>query len=159
MNAAFLVHSVPGRVRIRIPAKRGDIVYFTALVSALGQCPEVASAKANAHAASILLILVPGGNLEAVRRFAEQHEWFILQGDQPESAPSLGAVVAEQFNQMDQLIARGTGGHLDMHSLFFMLFLWLGVQQFLRGQIMQPAIPMLWRALEILWDIEEKNRR
>jgi len=32
----------------------------------------------------------------------------------------------------------------------------LGVKQLWRGNIMQPAIPMLWRAVEILRDMNLK---
>lgn len=151
MFAAHVVHAVPGRARIRIPAKRGDGLYFSALEAGLKSCAQIASIQVNPHSASVLIVFAEDGNLHVLGQYAQEHGLFDLQeeivavGHRP-----LGAVLSDQLGQANRLIARSSRGHLDVQTLFFLLFLGLGLKQLWRGQVMQPAIPLLWRAMEIL---------
>lgn len=156
MLQAYLVHAAPGRARIRIPAKRGDAFFFSELESWLKTCPGVARIQINPRAASVLIYFsgVAAG-LTELARLARQHRIFKLD-DKPQPLKTVAEIVSEQMGQANQLLSTGSRGHLDAQSVFFLLFLALGVKQLWRGNIMQPAIPMLWRAVEILRDMNLK---
>jgi hypothetical protein len=153
MLQAHLVHAAPGRARIRIPAKRGDAFFFSELETWLKTCPGVSRIQINPRAASALIHFSGmTAGLTEVARLARQHRIFKLD-DKPPPLKTVAEIVAEQMGQANQLLSTGSRGHLDAQSIFFLLFLALGVKQLWRGNIMQPAIPMLWRAVEILRDM------
>ena len=154
MFPAYVAHAVPGRIRIKIPSKRGDAFYFATLEASLRNCPGLSSLQINARAASALVTFSGAGNLTVLSQFAKRNKLFLLQNDDMPNMKTLRELAFSGVNQVDHLITTGTRGHVDMQSIFFILFLGLGLQQLWRGQIMQPAIPMLWRALEILKDLE-----
>ena len=49
------MHALPGRIRFRIPGKRGDRSYFEKLVTAVGQCSGLQRLAINPATASILI--------------------------------------------------------------------------------------------------------
>ena len=151
---AYIVHSVAGRARIRIPAKRGDGLFFANLEAGLQACADVQTAQVNSRAASILITYAPDTNLKSIADYARRHKLFSLRGDQPVPLKTVGEAFASQLGKADRLIASTSRGHLDSQSIFFLLFLGLGLLQMWRGRIMQPAIPLLWRSLEILKDLK-----
>jgi hypothetical protein len=53
---AYTVHQVPGRTRLRVPARRGDRTYFAHVAQALTRAPEVLSVRVNPSTGSILLL-------------------------------------------------------------------------------------------------------
>jgi hypothetical protein len=151
---AYVIHSVTGRTRLQIPAKRGDGLFFANVEASLQSCTGIDSVRFNSRAASILITYTSDSNLKSIADFARKRKLFNLRGNQPVPVKTLGEVLASQVGQVDRLVATGSRGHLDSQSIFFLLFLGLGLLQMWRGQIMQPAIPLLWRAMEILKDIE-----
>jgi hypothetical protein len=52
---AIVVHSIPGRTRLRIPDRRHQPAYFAALTERLSAHPKVRRVTVNAHTASVLL--------------------------------------------------------------------------------------------------------
>jgi hypothetical protein len=158
MLPAYVAHAVPGRTRIKIPAKRGDSLFFAKLESGLLRCPDVASVQTNYRAASILITFSAEGSLASVDHYARQHRLFNLENE-PLPLKTVGELISDQVGQVNRLVGTGSRGHLDIQSIFFLLFLGLGLKQLWRGHIMQPAIPLLWRAMEILRDINENMER
>lgn len=149
MLPAYVTHAVPGRTRIKIPSKRGNGLFFAQLERDLRKCPDIASIQVNHRAGSALVAFRAEGSLASLNRYARQHQLFRLENDPP-PLKSVGEILAGQLAQINRLIGTGSRGHVDLQTLFFFLFLVLGMQQAWRGQIMQPAIPLLWRAVGIL---------
>jgi len=158
MLPAYVTHAVPGRTRIKIPAKRGNGLFFAQLESGLQKCPDIASIQVNHRAGSALITFRAEGSLASVSRYARQHKLFRLENDPP-PLKSVGEILADQLAQVNRLIGAGSRGHIDLQTLFFFLFLVLGMQQVWRGQIMQPAIPLLWRAVGILKNLNKNMDR
>lgn len=148
MHSAYLVHAVTDRARIRIPARRGDAAFFAGLKTRLAECPFLASIEINARAASLLVTFTDNCGLDALAKHAREQDLFELRKEAPPVKP-LGTLLTEQMQQADRLIGAGTQ-QLDAQSRFFLLFLGLGLQQVLRGQVLQPAIPLLWKAVDLL---------
>lgn len=158
MLTAYVSHAAPGRARIKIPERRGNGLFFARLERDLLLCPAIASIQVNHRAGSALVTFGAAGNLETVSRYARQRKLFKLE-ETPPPLKTLGELVADQVSQINRLVGTGTRGHIDLQTLFFFLFLVLGMQQAWRGQILQPAIPLLWRALEILKTINRNMDR
>jgi hypothetical protein len=115
------------------------------------RCDGVASARANQRAATILITYAGAIGLKRIADFARRMELFSVQSEQDApSQQSVGECVAAQLKFLDRVMDAGSGGRMDLQSAFFLLFLVLGLWQMWRGEIMQPAIPLLWRAVEVL---------
>lgn len=154
MQTAYVTHAVQGRARLKIPAERGNGLFFARLQDGLGHCPDVESIQVNHRAGSALISLAGNGSLVSVGHYARQHHLFAL-ANEPLPLKTLGQLVSEQVAEVNGLIGTGSRGHVDLQTVFFFVFLLLGAKQLWRGQIMQPAIPLLWRALEILKGINK----
>jgi len=151
MFSAYVIHALPGRVRVKIPSKRGDAAYFARLEAELIRCEGVASARSNQRAASVLIAYAGAGGLTGIADFARRKQLFNLQPEhQVPKQQSIKECAAAQMEFLDRLMNTGSRGRVDLPSAFFLLFLVLGLRQMWRGEIMQPAIPLLWRAMEIL---------
>lgn len=126
MNApAYIAHHTPGRVRIEIPARRGDNAFFAALSKQLAQSEQVLDARVNAAAAS--LVLQYAGQLDDVLDEFRQTALGL-----PEAAPQRRAAPASWA--IDPMLLAGVTFGL------------VGILQTLRGEIMLPAMSAFWYA-------------
>lgn len=127
--AAELVHRIDGRLRLRVPERRGDEAWFADTRKALAGFPGVLRVTANPGTGSFL---IRGKDL-ALRRIpeiAEDRGWFTLAEPQRHEKPASDALAG-------------------LAPVFF----GLAVLQAARGQIMVPALSLLWYALEIIrWE-------
>jgi hypothetical protein len=153
---AFIAHAVPGRVRIKIPGKRGDGLFFAKLEASLQACADVQSVQVNERLGSILITQGEQSNIKDIANYARSHKLFGLRGEEALPLPSAGEIFLSQlqktdrlFRQADQMIATGTRGKLDMQSMFFLLFLGLGIKRAWRSHLLEPDVPLLWRVVEI----------
>jgi hypothetical protein len=153
MLSAYLVHALPGRARIRIPAKRGNQSYFRDLESALGRCADVTSVQVNPTAASALIVYPPAADLQTIANCARERQLFDLKPavDSP-PAQSIGETAASQLDFLDRLLATSSRGNMDLRSAVFLLLIALAMRQIWRGHVMQPAVALLWDAFELLRD-------
>jgi hypothetical protein len=55
IDFAFVAHRTASRLRLRVPSRRGDDAYFSALERTLSQCDHVVSAQGNALTGSIVI--------------------------------------------------------------------------------------------------------
>ena len=155
---AYVVHAVPGRARIKIPGKRGDGPFFARLEAGLLACADVQSVQVNQRAGSVLITThAEPATLKAVADHARRHRLFGLHGEAALPAPSVGEVFLDRlqeverlFRQTDRMIAAGSNGRLDLQSLFFLLFLGLGVKRAWGKHLLEPDVPLLWRVVEVL---------
>jgi hypothetical protein len=135
--AAALVHRSPGRVRLRMPAMRGDDDYFRTVERALAG--RFGAATANSATASVLLT----GRISCldVRRLGIEQTLFDLTlpvATAAAEAPvttATGAAVAPTAD-----VAQAAAGILVLFALL----------QAARGNILAPAVTLLWYALEAL---------
>ncbi|NGP51951.1 hypothetical protein [Thioalkalivibrio sp. XN8] len=122
---ALTLHSIAGRSRIRIPEMRGDAEWFEAVRAGIAAYPGISRVSASPAGASLL---VEGHDL-AVRRIgslAETQGWFRLEPPAPEPARA----------------RRGTDALVPVLVL-------LALVQAVRGQIMVPALTLLWYAARL----------
>ncbi|MCX8049135.1 MAG: hypothetical protein N3A55_05695 [Methylohalobius sp.] len=146
---AYLSHVATGRVRIKIPSKRGDESYFQALETALSARSDVRGVQASARTASLLLLHDGLLDLNTLAQQAKDQSWFQLDLTPP-IRESLNALLSRQFDQVDRFMRRFSGSRLDNPSLIFLALSVLAVRQIAKGQIAPPAATVLWYMHELL---------
>src|SRR5918992_4993524 len=92
--SAYVGHSVPGRLRIKIPSKRNDTEYFAGIRRELSNCPGVTAVDVSALTASVLVL--HAADAEAIGDYAQQHGLFQVASPTSQS-PSLHSQVTERL--------------------------------------------------------------
>lgn len=141
LSSAHVVHQLPGRVRLRVPARRRDRRYFAEVARMLGGIDGL-TVKANPGTGSIL---VRGLDLDALAALGRERRLFALAGTPPESEDVIEAVGAG-VDSLEGGLRRATGGGMNLASATFICFLVVGLVQLLRGNIAAPAFSMFWYA-------------
>lgn len=125
---AQLVHRLPGRVRLRVPALRGAPARLEALAVALRGLPGVTAAEAGPLTGALLLH--HEGSLEALREAAAGRGLLRL------AAAPAAAIAAPPPDPRVVLPAAGA-----------LLWSVLAVVQLLRREALPPAMTLGWQAL------------
>ena len=155
---AYRVHSIPGRIRFKIPERRGDHAFFDEIAELLRRFSAVTQVECNPLTGSLLLHHLGDNDGEpmqaALNALAEIVE---LELSLPPVARGLRAEVIE----VDQSIQRFTRGALDLSTATALGLLALAGIQLLRGQQPVIAVSLAWYATELLrrWkEPSEKSR-
>jgi hypothetical protein len=81
--AAYIKHQLPGRVRLKIPQKKGDFDYFDRIADLFSDCPGITQLQFNPPAASILICHEEGTHFLTIVEFAQTNGLFTII-EQPE---------------------------------------------------------------------------
>jgi len=144
---AYRVHSIPGRIRLKIPERRGDPAFFDEITDLLRGLSTGAQVECNPLTGSLLLHHL--GEIDdepmqaALNALAEIVE---LELSSPPVAHRLRADVID----VDQSIQRYTRGALDLSTATALGLLTLAGIQLLRGQQPVIVISLAWYATELL---------
>ena len=145
---AYRVHRIPGRIRFKIPDRRGDHAFFDEIAELLCRFSAVTQVESNPLTGSLLLHHLgdndDGEPMQAtLNALAEIVE---LELSPPPVASRLRADVVE----VDQSIQRYTRGALDLSTATALGLLALAGIQLLRGQQPVIAVSLAWYATELL---------
>jgi hypothetical protein len=168
---AFVEHRVPGRVRLRIPSKRGDISFFESVVQKLSAHPSVGELSGNPHTGNLVIhhsgsaddILSHALDLFELGELGEAEELsraVAIQSGLPMpdildgTAAVLAGCGAYQFARggplgtasENFLAAFGSYRILKSPGLAF-AFAGLGLVQLIRGELLGSAAHLLFNAL------------
>lgn len=143
-SEASVVHRIPGRVRLRIAGKRRDAVFFSKLAEGLMACPGVTGVAANSLTETVLLAF--DGPFEAIVAEAEARQLFRLA--EPSPYPPLRARVAEGMDAASRNLEAVSAGEVDLDGLLVLGLAGLAIHQAIEGNIMAPAVSLLWYALQ-----------
>jgi hypothetical protein len=144
---AEITHASPGRLRLRIRARRGRADYFAGIEEKLAQCPGVERVVTNPVTASVLL--EPGIDLAALGAFTQAQQLFQL-AERPVLLAPLTQQVAERLADLNGELRRLSGGGLDLGALGFLGLVTLAAVQWQRGHVLGPASTLLWSATGLL---------
>lgn len=138
-----IVHRLPGRLRIKFDKQKGDVAFFSMLSSELRTCPGVLDVTANPVTASALIQHT--GAESKVLQFAAAHRLFnvITSNGSPADTQARMAAGPGSFSRD---LKRVSGGSMDMNALVVMGLTGLAIQQAIQGNIMAPALSLLWYA-------------
>ena len=137
---ARIEHAIAGRVRLKVPEMRGDTGYFDQLSQAMAALEGIGSVTVRPATGSILLEDMRW-NLSTLAQLAYERGWFLL-----DSLPL-------------QRMARTADGPADwlpndrslaaLRPSLVIVLLALAAVQAARGQVMVPAIGLLWFAFAL----------
>ena len=131
---AIVEHQLPGRVRLRIPSKRGDTEWFRTVIHQLAEDPSVHEARANPETGSILFLHT--GPVDRIALLAPDRG--ILDVRQPTRAtpaPRPDGVPAIDGRLLEAASAGFTG---------------LGIYQLSQGRPIGNAVEHFWHAYTAL---------
>lgn len=151
---AFIKHQMPGRVRLKIPSKRGDEQYFEELAETFAECEAIGQLQLNPPTASLLIQhgIAP---FDEIAKFAANAGLFtIAMGQEAElmatETSSIASLTSSAAAYLDHKMADLSAGKVDVRSLLFLSFVGMAVVEAKKGHIMAPASTFLWRALQLL---------
>ena len=144
---AHIVHSLPGRTRLKVPGQRGEPRYFTRLSECLSQCAGVVRLQVNPRTGSLLLEhTVP---LAQIAAFAQAHQLFTLAP--PESLQQeIESSTQAGLRWLNRQLAQASEGSLNVRVVLILGLAGLIFIQVARGQILMPATNLLWFLAQIL---------
>ena len=152
MPDAIIAHESSGRLRIKIPASRGDVGVLAAYRDHLSQCPGIISVEINPITGSILLLHQT--SVAAIFDYAQEKGFFTQMVVSPatrKKSPALQKDMAETFKGFDRQISSLTDGDMDLRGMAFAALAISGISQILRGNA--GALPWhaaFWYAFNIL---------
>jgi len=159
--SAYIKHQLPGRVRLKIPQKRGDFRYFDRIAKLIADCPGITQLQLNPSAASILICHGTETHFLNIAEFAQTNGLFTII-EQPEeetfSIPYLPIpkLTSTGLNRLDESLMAFSQGRLDGRSLLFLALIGLAVRQMTRGHVIGAASSLLWYAFRVLKEENEK---
>jgi hypothetical protein len=151
LPAARISHFTARRLRIKVPEKRRNTVFFTAVAERLAAWDSVERVETNPLTASVLIHFSDPERLfleAAVKNDLFDIDLDAAFGGSPESAVTEAAV--QSFETADHALRRWTANQIDMRGALFVLLLAGGVFQLLRRRLDAPAPTLLWDAGDLI---------
>jgi hypothetical protein len=158
---AYLIHHLPGRVRLRIASKKNQTDYFQNVSAAFQACAGVEQCRFKADTGSLLIQYTPSvTSWGFIREYAEANDLFVCSEVDPvamaaelkkaaQPLPSVAELAAQGLGFVDETLSSVSKGLVDLQSFYFLAHVGLGIRQIARGHIMSPAYTLLWRSLEL----------
>lgn len=144
---AYVVHAMPGRVRVRVPARKGDGAFFDGIAGRLRQLPAVTSVTTSPLTGSVLVHFT--GEIEALAFGAMTLLHDVAFELTPPPAEPMMQRVRSGLADVDATVRELSGGEMDTRALAFCGLLAISAVQLLRGNVLAPAATMLWYGAEI----------
>lgn len=136
ISEAYVSHRMSGRFRIKVPSRRGDVAYFSALQEKLSECPGVKEVTASPQTASALVLHDCG--TPQVFAYAKKNELFVRREQAPPQK-TLFDSVALAFRGYNRNLKDFTDGRVDIPSLVFLSLVVSGIYQIAKGNVVVPA--------------------
>jgi hypothetical protein len=145
---ARIVHRLPGRTRVRIRGAGEDWPHFEAVREALLGLSGVDEVRINPRTGSAL-ILHEGALVEEIEAHLKAFELFEFS-DRVEIQIDALEHLRAGARVVNRRLAEITTGRGDLNAIVFIVLIVLALRQILRGQILSPAIALLWYAMEMV---------
>ncbi len=130
---AEIEHRIPGRIRLRVRARRGDPAFFVRLEAALAAVPGVRNVRANPQTGSVLI--EHGGDEKAV--LARARDQGLRTTEPTDKLPALRPAPPPD---------RGKGTPASPLDLAALGLAGAGLMQLVRGEAVGSASENLWNA-------------
>jgi|SRR5208283_605423 len=143
---AVLKHTTQGRLRLKVPLRKGDTAYFLSVKDHFTHFEGVKKIELNSMTGSILIY---GGDLKAIATFAQEKALFRLRTLKRQTS-SMSGNISGAFIGFDKKIKKLTGNELDAPGIAFLTLLGFGIYDIGRGNFAAPAwYTAFWYALNI----------
>jgi len=147
LPSAYVVHRSRGRLRLRVPEGRNDAAFFDRVRSMLEATPGEVEVTLNCGTGSILLVH-PTVPAETVDAWIENNDVFAISDGAPPPVRALEPIFSG-VSKLDRAITSLTDGRADLRTVLFVVAVILAIRQLARGNILGPAVPLMWMALEL----------
>jgi hypothetical protein len=141
---ARVVHSIPGRTRLRTQDIKGDASALSALQAALEDTAGVQAVSINVLTGSILV--EHDASIDDVLRTAEERGYLRLDDATPE--PYL-AQIHRALVESDQKLKQVSSGRLDLETLSFLGFVAGGIYQCFNNHGLPAGVTLFRYAVEL----------
>lgn len=146
---AYVAHSAPGRLRLKIERRQITLEELDPLVDRIAAISGVHRVVGRPNTGSIIIEhapISPGAPTFADTLSEEGVVSFIA----PPTSPPLDQAARFGIARLDADIAERTGGALNLHSAIAVLLLAAAAVQASRGRVVGPATTLLLSALSLL---------
>ena len=158
---AFIAHESSGRLRIKIPASRGNAGLLAAYRDHLSQCPGIISVEINPITGSMLFLHQTSA--AAIFDYAHAKNVFthkVLSPAANKKSPALQKDMADTFKGFDRQIRSLTDGDMDLRGMAFAALAISGISQILRGNARAlPWDAAFWYAFNIFPKTSEDTKK
>jgi Heavy metal associated domain 2 len=157
LPTARVCHFATGRLRIKIPEKRHDDVFFARVAERVSDWDSVERVEVNPLTASVLVFFKD--SLALFTENALKNDLFLVDFEELEAAqessrtltvPALWEQASRAVAGADNAIRRLSADTVDLRGGVFLALLAGGMAQLFRGNITAPAVTLLWYAGEML---------
>ena len=145
---AYVIHQLRCRVRLRIKDKRNDYQYFEAVRRELDLLPGVDEVRINPATGTVLLVHPEQSYTQLLSKLQQQNLFEFIDGPEPPT-PVL-APVTSGLAMIDKALADSSDGRLDLRAVGYIGLMAVTVYQIRRGQLLGPALPVIWQAFSLL---------
>jgi len=143
-----IAHQIEGRTRLRALERPVDGAAFAEFAERLAACPGVDALDAR-HTTGSLVIEHPGMDALELNGCVAQAGGVIETATAVAPADPLQPV-RNGTRRVDTALSQLTAGGLDARTLTFMVVFGMAVVQIMRGQVMVPAVSLLFYAFDLL---------
>jgi hypothetical protein len=145
---AFLVHDLPGRLRVRVPSMRGEVGYFERVLGALEDLPTVEWVTANPLTASVL-VQHGQGSADEFLRTAPLADLLTLSSEPPRHE-ALAERMSRLSGELDRRLRNLSADRVDTREAALWILVLAALLQLSRGTVLPPAGVLLWYALTLM---------
>lgn len=143
---AYVSHQSLRRVRIKVPAKRGDETYFAHLRDSFEGCEGIETIDVNPITGSILFTHTI--DFKIIKEYVTEKNLFTLKMNS--SPPLFNSRIKARFNNFDNRIKTFTGREIDIPGIAFLTLLGFGISQVTAGKAQaMPWHAAFWYALNV----------
>jgi hypothetical protein len=158
--AAVIAHDSSGRLRVRIPSRKGNLESLKSQGDQLAACPGVLSIEVNSGTGSILLLHQT--TVQVIAEYARSKNIFSLAAPKDAKVPSaeLRRNLGATFKSVDRQIQSLTSGDMDLNGFAVAALVLAGSVQLLSGNA--GAIPWFaayWYAYHLYSRTKEGEKK
>ena len=133
---AYILHRLPGRVRLKIPDRMGDPAYFAELEKQLPAYTKFKKIQANPETGSLLL--TDGKiDLDDLSDYAKENDLFVVS-EAPAPAKPLSDNFMAPITGANAALKTRTAGRLDLAEIAFLAMMGFGIFRLIRGKLSAP---------------------
>jgi flagellar basal body P-ring protein FlgI len=143
--SAHISHATKGRVRFKVPSKRGNARFFTNIKDVLEKNARVAGVVIDPVTGSVLV--THNTDTDSIIKLTESNKFFTLERRRPRHVSNH---LVASFKGLDNKLKSATDGELDLPTASFLTLAGVGIYEIARGNFAAPAwYTAFWYALNI----------
>jgi hypothetical protein len=149
MPTAYVCHRMNGRIRLRVPSRRGDPEFFARCLEEIEKefgC----KVQINSFSGSVLVVSKEGEEALLARVVALGLFELVEKPPAERASDPVAAQMRRGLSQLDEHLKEASSGRLDFVSVATLGLLGLGAIQALRGASVGPASSLFLHALSLV---------